>query len=400
MAELENPQQKSSVRPFVEHDFQKIPFSGIERVGQRTLLYQDLFAVSWLLGRFCNYSCSYCWPYASTRKKDHRPLAVVMRTIDEIKRQARERGFNSFHFSFSGGEPTFHPQYLELLTHYAADSAQCNYQTLHMTSNISRPIEWFQKYVDATKDLNRVSITASFHKEFTTREPFKDKLVFLQERDVQITINMVMVPSRFEELWDDALYFHENGINVTLKPQSDPTASFVVQGYTKAQLDKMQKGMPQMDYTHHRLRKMDRISQRPKRKVPFPLEYFMTTTGEKIPAVMQVELTDDLGVPWYMDQAERFNAFQFNKFNGWECSSGYRSIIIREPDGHIKRSYSCHDEPLGHIETGFELFGKPMLCQTPSCVSSADSKIPKRKVGSQLPLWPGDQTMIGRAGEI
>jgi hypothetical protein len=93
-----------------------------------------------------------------------------------------------------------------------------------------------------------------------------------------------------------------------------------------------------------------------------------------------------------MDQAERFNAFNFNNFNGWECSSGYRSIIIREPDGSIKRSYSCHDQPLGNIETGFRLFDGPVKCTTGACVSSADSKIPKRKEGTQMPLWPGDET--------
>lgn len=38
-----------------------------------------------------------------------------------------------------------------------------------------------------------------------------------------------------------------------------------------------------------------------------------------------------------------------------------------------------HDAPLGNIETGFKLFDKPMSCITESCVSSADSKIPKRK---------------------
>ena len=98
-----------------------------------------------------------------------------------------------------------------------------------------------------------------------------------------------------------------------------------------------------------------------------------------VPQHMQVELEDDKGNKYYMDQAERFNTFNFNKFRGWHCDSGYRSIIIREPDGNIKRSYSCSDEPLGNITTGFKLFDKPMPCITDTCVSSADSKIPKRK---------------------
>jgi hypothetical protein len=80
-----------------------------------------------------------------------------------------------------------------------------------------------------------------------------------------------------------------------------------------------------------------------------------------------------------LDQAERFNAFNFNNFKGWYCRAGYQSIVIREPDGSIKRSYSCSDVPIGNIETGFKLFDKPVKCITNACVSSADSKIPKEK---------------------
>jgi len=376
------------------YDFTKIPFEDIESFGQRTLIHRDLFCVSWLLGRFCNYRCSYCWPYARSDKRDHRPTELVISTLNEIKRQARERGFNSFHFSFSGGEPTLHPGYLQILGNYANDQENCNYQSLHMTSNISAGIGWFKKYAEATKNLNRVSVTASYHKEMTTKEPFAEKLVFLQGQDIQVTINMVMVPERFELLWDEALYFHEQGINVTLKPQSNTSATKVVDGYTPDMLQRLRNGMPQRDYTKNRLQLNEKTSERPKSKMAALPE--KNEVGEKIPQIMQVEFNDKNGKKWFMDQAERFNAFNFNQFRGWECSAGYRSIIIREPDGSIKRSYSCNDEPLGNIETGFRLFDKPMPCQTNSCVSSADSKIPKRKPGSAWPLWPGDETHVPR----
>lgn len=373
-----------------EYRFDEIPFEDIVRVGQRSLLYRDLFSVSWLLGRFCNYRCSYCWPYARSDKKDHRSTELVISTLDEIKRQARERGFNSFHFSFSGGEPTMHPGYLDILRRYALDTPQSNYQSVHMTSNCSPGLAYFGKYVDATAGLNRVSVTASYHKEFAVKEKFVEKLLFLQKHDVQVTINMVMVPERFEILWDEAMYFHDLGVNVTLKPQSNSSATKVVDGYTEDQMKRLRRGMPQMDYTAKRLRDEGKVSQRPQGK---KANYQITDPGRaSVPALYQVELTDSKGKPWYMDQAERFNAFGFNKFEGWECSAGYRSLIIREPDGFIKRSYSCNDEPLGHIEKGFQLFPKPQPCKTKSCVSSADSKIPKRRIGTSVALWPSGET--------
>ena len=368
---------------FSSYSFSDIPFQDIERVGQATLLHRDLFCVSWLLGRFCNYKCSYCWPYARSSKIDHRPLKLLIDTMNEIKNQARERQFNSFHFSFSGGEPTLHKGYLTLLRHYSEDTSNCNYQSVHMTTNLSLKIKWLEKYAEAVKDLHRVTVTASFHKEFAKKEEFADKIKYLQTQEIRVTINMVMVPENFESLWQEALYFHNRGINVTLKPQSDSKAQRVVAGYTSSMLERLQEGLPQKDYIGEILKKLKRNSLRPKVKNSKAFPSFLPSCH-----IFQVEMTDSQGKTWFMDQAERFNAFNFNRFKGWECSAGYRSLIIREPDGFIKRSYSCHDKPLGHIEKGFQLFPKPALCITPTCVSSADSKIPKRKKGSELPLWP------------
>ena len=363
---------------FSQTDFTQIPWEDIEMVGQWTMLHRDLFNVSWLLGRYCNYSCSYCWPYASTKKKDWRSEDVVLLTLEEIKKQARERGFNSFHFSFSGGEPTVVPTLPKLLDELRYDLDNCNWTSTHLTSNISRKLDWWENYVSLTKDFHRVSITASYHKEHVNtdqkRLEFADKLHYLQTQDVQVTINQVMVPERFDQLWEDAIYFHDRGINVTLKPQSDPTASFVVDGYTPRMLEVLHNGMPQQDFTEKK-----REVIRPKSK----FKHRIAENGQHY----QIEMKDKHGKTWRLDQAERFNAFGFNKFKDWTCSSGYRSIIIREPDGHIKRSYSCSDAPLGHIQTGFSLFDQPMPCISESCVSSADSKIPKRKPTSGERLW-------------
>jgi MoaA/NifB/PqqE/SkfB family radical SAM enzyme len=378
------------------YDFEKIPYDELVRVGQRTMLYKDIFTVSWLLGRFCNYRCSYCWPYARSDSKDHRPTELCLKTIDEIKRQARERNFNSFHFSLSGGEPTFHPGYIDILNHLNNDVDNTNYTSVHMTSNMSRSLRWFkEEYCPAVSKFHRASITASLHTEHVDTsekmQDFADKLILCQQHDVQVTINMVMVPEWFDRDFENALFFHNQGINVTLKPQSDPTASRVVDGYTDEMLKRLHNGMPQRAFTEDKS-KQAKLVKRPEPKFYKTPDPIYQDAQSKIPQHFQVEFRDKEHKIWYMDQAERFNAFNFNKFKGWECSSGYRGIIIREPDGSIKRSYSCSDVPLGNIETGFKLFDGPKPCISDSCVSSADSKIPKRAPGTKLPLWPGDKT--------
>ena len=322
--------------------FQSIPFKDIIKFGQRTMLDRPLFNVSWILGRFCNYSCSYCWPYARSDKIDHQDFQVYKNTIDEIKRQARANGFNQFHWSFSGGEPTAYKQLNDLVKHL--DEKESTYQSIHMTTNLSPGSKWWNTWCANTALLQRRSITASFHDEFAKEQEFGDKCLQLQYELVHVTINQVMVPEKFYELYERLERFHKRGINVTLKPQSDPTASGIVDGYTEEMIHLMQTGFPQK------------------------------SQGEEL---YQIALYEADGTEHLFDQAERFNAFDFNKFKDWHCNAGYQSVIIRGDE--VKRAYSFHDPVLGSITEGFELFNEPKRCSTPSCVSSADSKIPKAK---------------------
>lgn len=325
-----------------DNSFQDIPFHRIVKFGQRTMLDRPLFNVSWILGRFCNYSCSYCWPYARSDSLDHQNYDVYIRAVDEIKRQARVRKFTDFHWSFSGGEPTAYKRLIDLIKHM--DDESVPYQSIHMTTNLSPSGKWWKSWCEGTAAWQRKSITASYHAEFAREQEFGDKCLQLVYDGTYVTVNQVMVPELFWETYDRCERLYNRGINVTLKPQSDPTASYVVSGYNEQMLNAMQTGFPQ------------------------------SSRGEQ---VYQIALIDDGGQEYLFDQAERFNAFGFNQFQNWTCNAGYQSVIIK--GNEVKRSYSCCDQPLGTLTDGFSLFETPRQCVTSTCVSSADSKIPKIK---------------------
>ena len=322
--------------------FIEIPFDQIVKFGQNTMLTKPLFNVSWILGRFCNYKCSYCWPYARSDVQDYQTLEVYKLTIDKIKQQARENNFNQFHWSFSGGEPTAYKHLLDLVKHL--DEKESSYQSIHMTTNLSPGSKWWNTWCKNTEMLQRRSITASFHDEFAKEQEFGDKCLQLQYELVHVTVNQVMVPEKFYELYERMERFHKRGINVTLKPQSDLTASPIVEGYTEEMIHLMKTGFPQ------------RNAEQP---------------------IYQVSLYDANNTEYQLDQAERFNAFGFNRFKGWTCNAGYQSVIIK--GNEVKRAYSCREHSLGTLDTNFELFKLPQPCVTDTCVSSADSKIPKVK---------------------
>jgi len=312
-----------------------IPFDNIIKFGQQTMLDRPLFNVSWILGRFCNYKCSYCWPYARADVLDHQTLETYKRIVDEIKRQARSNGFSEFHWSFSG-EPTAYKQLLDLIKHL--DETESTYQSIHMTTNLSPGSKWWNTWCANTALLQRRSITASFHDEFAKEQEFGDKCLQLMYELVHVTVNQVMVPDNFYNTLERCERLRKRGINVTLKPQSNDSATAIVEGYTSDMIKIMQDDFEQQEG-------------------------------------YQIRLTDG-NQNYFIDQAERFNALGFNQFTNWTCNSGYQSVIIKGTE--VKRAYSCKEESLGTIDN-FNLFSSPRLCVTDRCVSSADSKIPKVK---------------------
>jgi len=263
-------------------------------------------------------------------------LELYIQVIDEIKSQARQNGFEEFHWSFSGGEPTAYKELPNLIKHL--DETESPYQSIHMTTNLSPGSKWWKNWCDITDCLQRRSITASFHAEFAKEQEFGDKCLQLMYEGVHITVNQVMVPDKFFETLERCERLRKRGINVTLKPQSDITASYVIDGYSQQMIDIMQNDFEQQGGYQIRL-----------------------TDGEQ---------------NYFIDQAERFNALKFNQFKNWTCNSGYQSVIIVGND--VKRGYSCREESLGTLDN-FKLFSSPKVCITKDCVSSADSKIPKCK---------------------
>ena len=83
-----------------------------------------------------------------------------------------------------------------------------------MTTNLSRSRAWFLRYLELAEKFDRASITASYHSEYIKDvEKWANKLLFLQIYGIKITINIVMVPEKFDELYELAKYFYNRGLN-------------------------------------------------------------------------------------------------------------------------------------------------------------------------------------------
>jgi organic radical activating enzyme len=103
------------------------------------------YQILWDLGRRCNYNCTYCWPSVHSNTEKFPPYEQVVASIDMLI---------EIRWNFGGGEPTMHPQFLDIIKYLKSRN-----QWVLVTTNGSRSTKF---WAEASKYINSVNMSAHF----------------------------------------------------------------------------------------------------------------------------------------------------------------------------------------------------------------------------------------------
>ena len=113
------------------------------------LLLNQRFVVDWNLLRRCNFSCTYCAPDIHDLVSGYPPMAQYQKEFNEINFPIDKEA----HFTLNGGEPTLHPNILDIVK-------MCNAKgSVEVLSNGTASIEKYNILLDYAK------INISLHHE-------------------------------------------------------------------------------------------------------------------------------------------------------------------------------------------------------------------------------------------
>lgn len=98
--------------------------------------HQDSIKVEWNLGKRCNYDCSYCPPEIHDNKSPHTDIGILKAAVDKLMTLGKP-----IRLSFTGGEPTVHPLFDELVNY--CDHTGIDW--ISVTTNGTRPAAWLSK---------------------------------------------------------------------------------------------------------------------------------------------------------------------------------------------------------------------------------------------------------------
>jgi organic radical activating enzyme len=150
-------------------------------------------SVTWQVNNFCNYKCSYCNPgnwLGDNRNED--PVELYIENLDSIIAKYRMLGYTNYKFFFSGGEPTAWVNFIPIVQHLRNILPEC---TIAVNTNLSRPLAWWEKFYHLFDD-----IVASFHVEFSDKESYKQKNIFLCDKVNYLSTKLLLHADRFWEV--------------------------------------------------------------------------------------------------------------------------------------------------------------------------------------------------------
>lgn len=106
--------------------------------------FKEYKLIVWEIGRRCNYDCWYCFPDSHNTYEGHKTLGSLMNGLESLE-LFWAKGYK-MKFVFTGGEPTFNPDFLEFVTHLHDNL----FHIAHTTTNGSHTEDYYKKLIQVS----------------------------------------------------------------------------------------------------------------------------------------------------------------------------------------------------------------------------------------------------------
>ena len=163
----------------------------------------DPFLITWDLGRRCNYDCSYCPAHRHDNFSPHASLETLKKTTEFVFDYASmifsHRLNKDLHISFTGGEPTVNPNFIEFSKFIRFESLKHSqkFKTyLTLTTNGTMSKKTCQSVIE-----NFDYVTVSYHCEahINLKQQAIERIYDFHSAGMNIKVNVMFHADYFEE---------------------------------------------------------------------------------------------------------------------------------------------------------------------------------------------------------
>ena len=288
--------------------------------------HQDSIKVEWNLGKRCNYDCTYCPSSIHDNTSPPTNIGILKATVDKLMTLGKP-----IRLSFTGGEPTVHPNFEELVNY----CKHVGVSWVSVTTNGTRKPEW---YINQRADY----WVFSLHFEYDwNRVANTISAVSSLKQKQNMMVNVMAHHDKMTEVRDVAGYFDSVKVPYAIRRIR----------WTDGDHDLFD------DMRYH----------------PDDFKWLM----EQEATVMGNCVLDKGGLGEQIIHANDVIKLHLNKFKGWTCNAGLESLMINW-DGDVHRATCRVGGSLGNIyEDSFIVPIAPVTCDRNFCTCAADIPLTK-----------------------
>jgi MoaA/NifB/PqqE/SkfB family radical SAM enzyme len=283
--------------------------------------HQDSIKIEWNIGKRCNYDCSYCPREIHDNTSPHTDIEILKSTVDKLVTLSKP-----IRLSFTGGEPTVHPKFEELIAYCKT----VGISWISVTTNGTRPYEF---YADLPVD----QYVFSIHFEYDWKRVFNTVESVHKVAGIKVIAQIMAHHKHMES---------------------------AVQLHAKCLLAHIPNTVRRIRWTEGDHDLFDDM-----RYHPDDLNYI-----KKMEATVPGNcIIDDKQIMHANDVIK----LHLNKYKGWICNAGIESLMINW-DGDVHRATCRVGGSLGNIYEGnFIVPNDPVTCDRNFCTCAADIPLTK-----------------------
>jgi len=299
------------------------------------------FYVYWTLTDFCNFKCNYCpdmlhnGDFAQGRKRGYPTDDEIQQFLDRLISDLNGR---RIYMVLSGGEPTLHSMYPEIIRQLTPHGVVCT------NTNGSRSADWW-----AGLPVLPGQATISLHPEFSKMDKINETAQYLLAHDVELRFNLSADPKH----WTETVGLYEaldDNLKMYVQPKVLSHLNTTRENYEYTEEQTAWMKSKQLYFNINKPKHHTKPSSQ-------PFAYY--DDGSMKPLINLAELT----------------MTKQHAFRGWECWAGVNTLNVHF-DGNVW-SAICKIENLGRI-TNFRLKQSPVTCDKNYCTCPGDILIAKR----------------------
>jgi MoaA/NifB/PqqE/SkfB family radical SAM enzyme len=281
--------------------------------------------IEWNLGKRCNYDCSYCPASIHDNSSPHTNIDVLKATIDQLTSLRKP-----IRLSFTGGEPTVHPKFLELIKYAKYKGVGW----ISVTTNGTLPYEF---YASLPVD----QLVFSLHLEYDWQRVYNTMSKIAHDIKIKLVAQIMC---------------HHDHMNsaVTL--------------FARCLTDRIPATLRRIRWTQGDHDVFDDMRYHPD---------YLNWIKQQEATVQPNTVLFYKDKPMEQRHANDVIKLHLNKYNDWTCNAGIESLMINW-DGDVHRATCRVGGSLGNIYEGnFVAPSEPVTCDRNFCTCAADIPLTK-----------------------